>query len=112
MGCAVYHEVTYKQIKHRRIRRLAFVAVAAIVAVGLVFAFMAMRASAREQGVVSTREAIMNAAKQCCAVEGSYPSSIKHLEEHYGLVVNRDDYIISYEWFADNVMPSVAVTAR
>lgn len=108
----MYHEVTYEQLKNRRIRRVVYVAIVAIVAVGLVLAFMAMRASAREQGVMSTREAIMNAAKQCCAVEGSYPSSIKHLEEHYGLVVNRDDYIISYEWFADNVMPSVAVTAR
>ena len=33
-------------------------------------------------------------------------------EEHYGVVVNDDDYVVSYESFADNVMPTVVVTPR
>lgn len=108
----MYHEVTYAEQKRRRNKRILHGLLVIVVAVALVAAFMVMKASAREQGVVSTREAIMNAAKQCCAVEGSYPSTVKHLEEHYGLVINHDDYVVSYEWFADNVMPSVVVTAR
>lgn len=108
----MYHEQTYADIRGRRLKRVAVVVVLLVVAAGLAFVLFAMKASAREQGVASTREAIMAAAKQCCAVEGSYPSSIKHLEEHYGLVINHDDYVISYEWFADNAMPSVVVTAR
>lgn len=108
----MYHEVTYADLKRRRNKRILLAVVTVLVLAGLVAAFFAMRASAREQGVLSTREAIVNAAKQCCAVEGSYPSTIKHLEDRYGLVINHDDYVISYEWFADNVMPSVVVTAR
>lgn len=108
----MYHEVTYAEQKRRRNKRILHGLLVIVVAVALMAAFMVMKASAREQGVVSTREAIMNAAKQCCAVEGSYPSTVKHLEEHYGLVINHDDYVVSYEWFADNVMPSVVVTAR
>lgn len=49
---------------------------------------------------------------QCYAIEGSYPSSLSHLEDAYGLTVNHDDYIINYEWFADNIPPSVAVSVR
>lgn len=108
----MYHEVTYAEIKRRRVRRAFFAVLAVVIAALLVAMLFAMRESAKEQGVVSTRDAVINAAKQCCAVEGSYPSSVSHLEERYGLVINHDDYIVSYEWFADNVMPSVVVTAK
>lgn len=95
------------------LRRIALAALAVIVAAALVAAALAaMRASTLEQGAQSAREAVLNAAMQCCAVEGSYPSTIEHLEEHYGLSVNHDDYIIMYEAFASNVMPSVTVVPR
>ena len=108
----MYHEVTYAELKRRRNKRILLAVVIVAILAALTMAVFVMRASAREQGVLSTREAIMSAAKQCCAGEGSYPSTVKHLEEHYGLVINHDDYVISYEWFADNVLPTVVVTAR
>ena len=43
---------------------------------------------------------------------GLYPSSLEHLEQGYGLRVNRDDYVITYEVFAENIMPSVVVVPR
>lgn len=66
----------------------------------------------REQGAASLRAAVLDAAMQCCAIEGSYPSSLAYLEEHYGLVVNRDDYAVTYESYAANVPPSVRVVPR
>lgn len=108
----MYHELTYQQIRRRRAKRLAtcilVLALAAVIACALVIA----QASAREQAAISVRESVLNAAKQCCAVEGSYPSTLQYLEDNYGLTINHDDYVVSYEWFADNVMPSVVVTAR
>ena len=80
--------------------------------VGAVFAVRFAQVRAHEQAVVSVRESVLNAAKQCCAVEGSYPASLSYLENEYGLVINHEDYVVSYEWFADNVLPSVVVTAR
>lgn len=71
-----------------------------------------LQTNARVQGAASLRETILNSAKQCCAVEGSYPSSLAHLEDVYGLTINHDDYVITYEWFADNVPPSVVVVPR
>jgi len=78
----------------------------------MIFVLMLAQVRAREQAAVSVRESVLNAAKQCCAVEGSYPASLNHLEKNYGLVINHNDYVVSYEWFADNVLPSVVVTAR
>ena len=59
------------------------------------------------------RDAILDSAKPAVrAIEGSYPSSLEHLEESYGLTINHDDYVITYECFADNIMPSVVVVPR
>jgi hypothetical protein len=54
----------------------------------------------------------MSAAVRCCAIEGSYPLTLKHLEESYGLKINHRDYIITYEAYASNVAPSVVVVPR
>lgn len=108
----MYHELTYEQIKRRRAKRLATAIIVVALAVLAAFAVITAQASAREQAAVSVRESVLNAAKQCCAVEGSYPSTLAHLEQNYGLVINRNDYLVSYEWFADNILPSVVVTAR
>ena len=45
-------------------------------------------------------------------MEGAYPSSLRHLEEEYGLSINTEDYQVTYEVFAANVMPSVVVVPR
>lgn len=68
--------------------------------------------SASTQSEQAIRQAILDSAKQCAAIEGSYPSSPAYLEEKYGLSVNRKDYVITYEVFASNVMPEVTVSAR
>ena len=108
----MYHELTYAQIKRRRAKRLATFIIVVVLGVVVACALIMAQASAREQAAISVRESVLNAAKQCCAVEGSYPSSLEYLEDNYGLTINHDDYVVSYEWFADNVLPSVVVTAR
>ena len=82
------------------------------VLIALGASLMAAQASTADQGAESVRQAVLSAAMQCCAVEGSYPSTIEHLEEHYGLAVNHSDYVILYEAFASNVVPSVTVVPR
>ena len=108
----MYHEITYAEARRRNIKRVVTLVIIVLIFVAAFFAVRTARVQAREQAVVTVRESVLNAAKQCCAVEGAYPSSLAHLESDYGLVINHDDYVVSYEWFADNVLPSVVVTAR
>lgn len=108
----MFHELTDQDIKRRRHRRIAGVVLAVVLVAAALGIFTAVRANARAQGAVALRDSVLNAAKQCCAIEGSYPSSLDYLEKKYGLTINQDDYVVSYEWFADNVMPSVVVTPR
>ena len=108
----MFHEITDKQIRKRH-RTAAIVAACCIVVVLAVCAIVgAAQASAKTQGAVALRDAVLQSAKQCCAIEGSYPTTLEHLEQDYGLTINHDSYVVSYEYFADNVMPSVVVTPK
>lgn len=62
-----------------------------------------------DESLNSTRQAIVRSAVNCYAMEGEYPTGIAYLEENYGLTVNRDKYLIDYDCFASNVMPSIQV---
>lgn len=74
--------------------------------------FPAIRRDIREESRAAIRDAVVQAAVECYAVEGVYPASLDYLEENYGLVINHRDYIVSYEAFASNVLPSVQVLVR
>lgn len=67
--------------------------------------------TAHEQGAVTLRESILQAADQCYAIEGAYPMTLGYLEKRYGLSVNRDGYDVIYEAFASNIAPTVVVRA-
>ena len=108
----MYHEKTASQISEGR-RFVAFI-VGVLVAFLLVSAlvWVGARALTREQGAQAVRTSILNSAKQCCAIEGCYPTTLEHLESGYGLAINHSDYVITYEYLGDNVMPSVVVKCK
>lgn len=57
-------------------------------------------------------KAVKQAALQCYTVEGYYPSNLEYLIEHYGLMVNQNRYIISYQSLSSNEMPVIQVLVR
>ena len=46
---------------------------------------------------------------KCYSIEGRYPETISYLKEHYGLLVNEDEYSIIYYYEGDNLQPRVEV---
>ena len=105
----MYHEQTYDSLRQRRARRARVAVACALVALVAWRGYVASREISRDQAATALRESVMASALQCCAIEGSYPVSLQHLEQHYGLVVNARDYQVRYEWLGDNVPPSVVV---
>ena len=108
----MFHELTDNDIKRRRKRIVITASLVAPPAHATFAVHSVDQENAQTQGAAALRASILASAKQCCAIEGSYPSSLEHLEESYGLTINHDDYVITYECFADNIMPSVVVTPR
>ena len=58
------------------------------------------------------RSAVKNAALTCYAVEGAYPDSLDYLRTYYRLAYNEDQYFITYQAFASNIMPDIYVTEK
>jgi len=85
----LYHEVTYAEIARRKRMRIILAVLVVFLCANIALAAFLSANVSRKQAAVSVREAVITASVQCAAVEGSYPSSLSHLESHYGLVINQ-----------------------
>lgn len=56
--------------------------------------------------------ALENSAVLCYSLEGFYPPSLDYLADNYGIVVDRDHYIVYYDVFASNIMPDIRVVPK
>ena len=68
-----------------------------------------MRSRNSERQLVVQKKAIERAAVLCYAMEGFYPPRIEYLEEKYGLIVNKDKFMVHYKTFGSNIRPEVSV---
>ena len=80
-------------------------AVIAVIAAGL----RGAEISSRAEGLRLLGEGVTRAAVQCYAIEGSYPDSVKYMEDHYGIYIDRARYAVHYEIFASNILPDITV---
>jgi len=78
-----------------------------VVAAGL--GFSGMRSRSSEQQLIVQKKAIEHAAVLCYALEGFYPPKIEYLEEKYGLIVDRDKFMVLYRTFGSNIRPEISV---
>lgn len=65
-----------------------------------------------EQAAKSLRKAVMDAVIQCYAVEGAYPEDLHTLETEYGLQINHQHFIVTYDVYASNQLPDVDVLVK
>lgn len=108
----MYHVKRTLSLRARMLAAAGLLIVLAVVI--LAFGFGSRRIS-RDLDTASAqalRQAVLQAAVQCYAVEGSYPASLDYLEQNYGLLVNHDRFIVTYESFASNLLPQVNVLER
>lgn len=82
----------------------------------LVVAFFSVQHFARvteqalnEQAATAIKDTVISRAIQCYVVEGVYPPTLKYLEDRYGLIVNHERFIVTYDVFASNMIPEVSV---
>lgn len=95
------------------LRELALPAAVFALVVGLfVPALSSVNQTARQAERDSLESAIRRSAAHCYATEGAYPESLDYLRTHYGLQIDEDRYLVDYQVFASNLMPSITVIAR
>jgi len=82
---------------------------AAAVVLWFAFAVGDLRQGSGEEARRQLEEAIRRAAVTCYANEGIYPPDLAYLQEHYGIRIDEENYIVHYEGIAANLMPDITV---
>lgn len=56
--------------------------------------------------------ALKRAMIECYALEGTYPPDVAYMEENYGVVIDKSQFIVHYSIFAENIMPDFKVIEK
>ena len=79
---------------------------------GFVLLINSLTATSGEQETQLVYDAVKNATLTCYAVEGTYPETLDYLREHYKLAYNTERFVVEYDAFASNLMPTITVRER
>lgn len=94
-------------------RRILFTALTAAACIVLLILFsLRVSNSARTQQAQLVRQAVLRAAVNCYATEGFYPPDLQYIIDHYGVQVDSSTFIVSYDAYADNLLPDIRVLER
>ena len=98
--------------QRRRRRRRFIVPIVLLLAVLVFLGVSGRRQDVLDEGAAAVRAAVQREALQCYIVEGVYPPSVEYMEEHYGLQIDKENYEISYNVIAENLMPDITVLEK
>ena len=91
---------------------LASGAVFVALIVGFVILINSLTATSGKQETQLVEDAVKNAVLTCYAVEGTYPETLDYLREHYKLAYNTERFVVEYDAFASNLMPTITFRER
>jgi hypothetical protein len=102
----------YEKKRAGGFRGLIVSALVLIAILGLfAYALVAVSGRASDERQAALEEAVHRALITCYATEGQYPPTIDYLVAHYALTID-EDYIVSYDAFASNILPTVTIYRR
>ena len=96
----------------RLLRLLALPVAGALLLMGFASAVNGLDRDSREESKRQLEEALRRGCVACYATEGVYPPDLEYLKERYGVQVDEEKYMVDYQVFARNLMPSITVLER
>ena len=90
---------------------LLSVAVVAVLA-GFLGGVKNLSSGRSEEDKARLEDVLRRSAVACYAAEGIYPPSVEYMEEHYGLQIDKENYEVSYNVIAENLMPDITVLEK
>ncbi len=81
--------------------------------VALIVIFFAGTAYIESSTIDRQEESLTSAIErdivQCYCLEGVYPPNLEYLEEHYGLIYNKNLFFVDYRPIGSNIYPDVTI---
>ena len=96
----------------KRIKIFAACAILVLAIASAIFISAMAGKNLQNQRAESIKDAVLRAAFQCYSVEGVYPDRLDYLEKAYGVMINHDEYRVTYDCYASNMPPKVQVLNR
>ncbi|MCL2627778.1 MAG: hypothetical protein FWD44_03660 [Oscillospiraceae bacterium] len=78
----------------------------------IVYAINETGESSKQEGARILEDSIRRAVITAYALEGLYPSTIEHIEQNFGVFIDRERFIVHYMAFGSNMMPDIVVISR
>ena len=88
---------------------LAWLPAAVLILLCFLTAVSRVGSGRRTEGKAQLEETLRRTAAACYAAEGVYPPSLAYMQEHYGIVVDEERYMVIYRADASNLLPEITV---
>jgi len=98
--------------QHRLKTWLPMLVVSILLLVVVIAASQSLGDRSGQENLTMLQRSVQRAAVQCYALEGSYPSNLLYLQEHYGISYDEDSFYIAYQYVASNLMPDIIVLPK
>ena len=98
--------------KRKSVRAILLLPVIAAVVLCFLTAVSRVENGQKTEGKAQLEETLRQAAAACYAAEGTYPPDLVYMQEHYGVRINEEEYMVAYEVIASNLMPDITVLER
>ena len=105
MKRSIYKKSTWDLLRNAVFPILFSVAIICMI----IFGLQQTEQSSRTEGLRILEDSIRRAVIVCYAVEGRYPDSLEHIENNYGIYIDRSKYTVYYSIFASNLLPEITV---
>lgn len=112
MRDVIYHDRPRESQGRKRLRIGLSAVLAALVLLLLVLFLRKIERDQGREAEASLRQNVINAAVQCYAIEGAYPSDVTYLEQNYGLSYNASRYRVVLTPDREGGLPDVTVEKR
>lgn len=101
-------------VKKEKTSITSYLPILILVAVLAAFVFfsnsMVTTNAEREKEILEN--AIDRSITQCYALEGVYPNDLTYLEENYGLIYNKEQFFVDYQYIGGNLRPDITIIER
>lgn len=78
----------------------------------VIFAFGSAKHYSTNKDLSRIEQTISQLSLKCYSLEGHYPKDIQYLKTYYGLLVNEEQYRITYHVDGENLRPIIQVYAK
>lgn len=83
-----------------------------VLLIAFLFGLSSIQESTLQKQQESLETALTRDITHCYAVEGYYPPSLSYLEEHYGLIYDKDLFFVDYQPVGSNIRPNFTIILR